>query len=70
MSADLSPEQAAPYRLTSNLQEIGQEPTLAKAKARAKAESRAYEDVVVVERGARELYMAHYGSLYRLVPTR
>lgn len=59
------------YLIYSNYTLIGgPEPTLAAAKRRAVAESRAYDDLVVVERGGQNLYMARYGQLYRLVQTR
>jgi hypothetical protein len=58
------------YRIISNFTELEVVATLAAAKRRAIDESLAYEDIVVIERGARDLYMARYGRLYRLVGTR
>jgi hypothetical protein len=71
-----APEGLAPvpdggYLIYSNYTLIGgPEATLAAAKRRAVAESRSYDDLVVIERGGQNLYLARYGQLYRLVATR
>lgn len=63
-------DEVRPYRIISNYTEIDLVATLAQAKRRAIEESRAFDDIVVIEQGARELYMARYGRLYRLTGTR
>lgn len=60
----------ATYRVVSNFTAIAEYGTVREAKARALAESIAYEDCVIVELGSTSLYLARYGRLYRLAATR
>jgi hypothetical protein len=70
MSGDLVLDGPSAYRIISNFTELEVVATLAAAKRRAVDESNRFDDLVVIEAGGRDLYMARYGRLYRLTATR
>jgi hypothetical protein len=67
---DLMLDGPSAYRIVSNYTELEIVATLAAAKRRAVDESNRFDDLVVIEAGGRDLYLARHGRLYRLAATR